>query len=319
MPKISTHIITGFLGSGKTTFLQELLKDKKNENIAVIVNELGEIALDDILIKSEFVREKTLLLNSGCMCCKRREDLALSLKNILDKMDLNNQKLQRVIIETTGLANPAPIIFTFLTDPFLSNHFELSNIITCVDALNGIEHIKNNEEALNQIIISDCILLTKCDLNPDINELSKVIKGLNSSIQLIKKAEFNFDDLINTKHQEINIEDTQKHSDDINSLCFYFENFIDWNLFSIWLSMLLNKYGDKILRVKGLLDIGENTLININGVGHLIYPPTHIKSEEKNSKLVFIAKNLSLDKIILSLESFLNLSKQEVKFRVVKF
>ncbi|EAI4298574.1 GTP-binding protein [Campylobacter lari] len=318
MAKISVHIITGFLGSGKTTFLKELLNKEKQDDIAIIVNELGEISLDHDILNADFIKEKTLFLNSGCMCCNKREDLIQKLKNLLNDYDKKSQILQRVIIETTGLANPAPIIFTFLNDMFLFHHFEISNIITCIDALNGMKHIENNEEAYNQIASSDCIVMTKNDLNPDIKILNEKINSICQGINIIKKEKFNFDTLLNIKHQDFFLSkklNKNFHNENIQSICISFKQTIDWSIFGIWLSMLLHQYGDQILRVKGLLDIGEDFLVNINGVGHIIYPPIHIKNiQNKESKVVFIVKNLDTLKIISSLKSFLILSKEKIEF-----
>ncbi|TEY03430.1 GTP-binding protein [Campylobacter sp. US33a] len=318
MAKIPIHIITGFLGSGKTTFLKELLSKEKQDNIAIIVNELGQISLDHSILDADFIKEKTLFLNSGCMCCNKREDLIQKLRNLLDNYDKKSQILQRVIIETTGLANPAPIIFTFLSDAFLFHHFEISNIITCIDALNGLDHIENNEEAYNQIASSDCILMTKNDLNANTQILNEKINSIHQGINIIKKENFTFNTLLNTKRQEIFFNKTPNknfHNKNIQSICISFKKAIDWSIFGIWLSMLLHQYGTQILRVKGLLDIGEDFLVNINGVGHIIHPPTHIKNtRDKESKLVFITKNLDPLKIISSLESFLALSKEKIEF-----
>lgn len=317
--KIPIHIITGFLGSGKTTFLKELLSDKKEANIAVVVNELGAISLDDTLIQTEFVKEKTIMLDAGCMCCNKREDLSIKFKELLNRYDQNNQKLERILIETTGIANPAPIIFTFLSDVFLSNHFEIANIITCIDALSGLSHIQNNQEAHNQIISSDCILLTKTDLNPDVSALKTKIDSIHRGIDFIDKKDFSFDQLINVKNQNLDFtydktSRTQSHTSDIDSLCLCFEEALDWSIFSIWLSMLLHRYGKQILRVKGLLDVGEDYLVNLNGVGHLIYPTSHIKTQAKGSKLVIIAKGLNLSQVGKSLETFLQLSGRYAQF-----
>ncbi|TLD85075.1 GTP-binding protein [Helicobacter sp. MIT 11-5569] len=313
--KIPIHIITGFLGSGKTTFLKELLQDKKNANIAVVVNELGEISLDDMLIQTEFVKEKTIMLNAGCMCCNKREDLSIKFKELLNKYEQKNQKLERILIETTGIANPAPIIFTFLSDIFLSNHFEVFNIITCIDALSGLSHIQNNQEAYNQIISADCILLTKTDLNHDISPLKTKIDSIHQGIDFIDKKDFSFENLTNIKSQNLTaIPNETSHTSEIDSLCLSFDESLDWSIFSIWLSMLLHRYGEQILRVKGLLDVGEDYLVNLNGVGHLIYPTTHTKTRGKGSKLVIIAKNLDLKRIAKSLESFLNLSARYTQY-----
>lgn len=314
MPKIAVHIITGFLGSGKTTFLKELLKEQKNANIALLVNELGEISLDDTIIQAEFVKEKTIMLPSGCVCCNKREDLIHKFKEILNKYEQNKQNLERIIIETTGLANPAPIIFTFLNDPFLSNHFQIANTITCVDSLNGLTHIQNNEEACNQIINSDCIVLTKNDLNAKNDSVIRAIKALHYGVTIIIKEKFDFTMLECLKHKDFNFSQTKfenkAHNNTIYSVSLCLDGMVNWSALSIWLSMFLHRYGSQILRIKGLICISKEVLISINGVGHLMYPPEHIKNfkKEKCSQLVFIAKNLDLTRIQVSLQSFLALS-----------
>ncbi|MCX2682548.1 GTP-binding protein [Campylobacter sp. MIT 21-1685] len=319
MSKISVHIITGFLGSGKTTFLKELLRERKNTNTAILVNELGEISLDDVIIETEFVKEKTIILPSGCICCNKREDLIKKFKEMLNKYDQNRQIVERIIIETTGLANPAPIIFTFLSDSFLSNHFQIVNIITCVDALNGLSHIQNNEEACAQIINSDCIVLTKNDLNQKTDSLIDTIQSLHYGVNIIAKENFYFNTLNTLQHKIFHFSQKEVqnkiHKNTMHSICLRFDGTFNWSVFSIWLSMLLHRYGSQILRIKGLIYIGEGHFININAVGHLVYPPEHINKleKEKRSQLVFIAKNLDLTPITTSLQSFLNLCSSKVK------
>lgn len=229
-------------------------------------------------------------------------------KELLDNFENKGKKPQRVILETSGLANPAPIIFTFQSDVFLANHFELANIITCIDAFEGLNHLQN-EEACNQILSSDFLILTKKkDLNPHTQSLEEKINTLYPNIQIISKENFNFD-MLSSHHKiqrEIKNIEIKSHKDDISSITLIFDKAINWNIFSIWLSMLLHEHGSKILRVKGLINTEESYLTNINGVGHLIYHPTHTKISSLNhpSQLVFIAKNLKLDRIKESLEIF---------------
>lgn len=321
MPRIPTHIITGFLGSGKTTFLKELLSKNSRDGIALVMNELGEIALDQKLIQTDFIREKTLFLNAGCACCNKREDLKEKFRELLNFHEKKGNKLQRVLVETTGLANPAPIIFTFLTDPFLSNHFEISNIFTCVDALEGLKHLEN-KEAQNQILSSDCIILTKSDLGSNLEQLYERISELSPGIKILQKQEVDFKLLSETQSTQSNIsyKSAQTHSNDISSLSMSFSENLDWNIFGIWLSMLLYEHGNNILRIKGLIRTNEDYLTSINGVGHLIYRPTHTKisSKDQESSLVFITKNLPIEKIEHSLRVFSGLGKNNTKFTVLK-
>lgn len=219
MAKIPVHVVTGFLGSGKTTFLKEILTNQALNDIALVINELGEVSLDHKLVQTDFIEEQTLFLNAGCACCNKREDLQKKFKELLDNFENKGKKPQRVILETSGLANPAPIIFTFQSDVFLANHFELANIITCIDAFEGLNHLQN-EEACNQILSSDFLILTKKDLNPHTQSLEEKINTLYPNIQIISKENFNFD-MLSSHHKiqrEIKNIEIKSHKDDISSI-----------------------------------------------------------------------------------------------------
>ncbi len=137
-------VVTGFLGSGKTTLLSNVLKDERFANTAVIINEYGQAGLDHRLIRR--IEEKTRLLGGGCICCNMREDLVNELKSILNESERGEIKLDRVVIETTGLADPAPILFSILMDPLLTNRYFVDGVICCLDAANGELHLRNNPE-----------------------------------------------------------------------------------------------------------------------------------------------------------------------------
>ena len=315
MPKIPITLITGFLGSGKTSFLSEYLgaNQSANNGIALIINEIGQVALDQRILRSSinYSDEKMLYLNAGCVCCNKRVDLVDSLKSTLDGYDSRGEFLKRVIIETTGLANPAPILWTILSDTFLGAHFETQGVIACIDALNGFAHLQNNE-AREQIIFADSVLLTKTDLQGDsrvLDNLRERILALNPSVAVFDKAEFkgaNFDALFSQKSLRDSVPQISQdsHSQGFETLSISFEGAIEWSAFGIWLSLLLHKYGTQILRVKGIIDIGEDFLVSINGAMHIIHPPTHITKDFSGSKLVFITRNLGQTKIIDSLKGF---------------
>lgn len=313
MPKIKVNLITGFLGSGKTSFLSEYLQTNNTKNIALIINELGQVGLDGRLLRAsvDYIDEQMLFLNAGCVCCNKRLDLINSLKKLLDSYESRGEKLERVIIESTGLASPAPILWTLLSDTFLSAHFEAECVISCVDAVNGLLHL-DNDEAKEQIIFADKVLLTKTDLNDKTQDLEREILNLNPNLRLFDKknadlkALFSPTNSLNTRLEKR----ANSHSQGFQSLALRFEDAIEWSAFGIWLSLLLHKYGTQILRVKGILDIGEDFLVNINGAMHVICPPTHIKKDEKSgSELVFIIRNLQKEQILRSLKGFENLLK----------
>lgn len=316
MAKIAVNIVTGFLGSGKTTFLSELLRDSR-ENIAVLVNEFGDSGLDDSILASFFVEEQTILLNQGCICCNRRQDLADKLKEILNLYHTSGKKLDKVVIETTGLATIEPILFTILSDTFLQNHFFVNAVFTCIDSLNGLEHLKN-EENIAQIVNSDYLLITKTDIKQDTKMLEKELRSLNYSALIFNKNEFCNDEFFNINFKKRlvnNPKDLNSHNTNIKTISLNIQGKMDWSAFGIWLSALLYKYGDKILRVKGLLNINDEYLINVNGVRHLVYPPIHIKKTKTymESNLVFISKEMDLDKVFSSLQSFSKLLNIQIQ------
>lgn len=329
MAKIPLTLITGFLGSGKTSFLGQYLRANNDKGIAVIINEIGQVALDQRVLRSsvDYSEEQMLYLNAGCVCCNRRVDLVESLKNVLNSYDSRGEVLNRVIIETTGLANPAPILWTLLSDTFLGAHFEACGVIACIDALNGFLHLEN-EEAREQIIFADSVLLTKTDLQGDkksLEALKAEILGLNPSVEIFDKAILDFNaifaessaNLANTGQKSQNLDSFTKsqnlaknpahnpHAQGFETLSISFSGAIEWSGFGIWLSLLLHKYGTKVLRVKGIIDIGEDFLVSINGAMHIIHPPTHIKKDaQSGSNLVFITRNLPKEKILDSLKGF---------------
>lgn len=323
MAKIPVSLVTGFLGSGKTSFLKEFLSSNNQSGIALIINELGEVALDQRILKTalRFEDEKMLYLNSGCVCCNKRLDLKSSLKSLLESYEKEGKELKHIIIESTGLALPAPILWTLLSDAFLSSHFSLQTVISCVDVLNGFLHLQN-EEARQQIIASDLVLLTKTDLKEDNEELKDKLLSLNPSLLILDKSKLNYKELfapqnkLHTSLAKINSFEIQSkqetHTDGFDSLALGFCGSVEWSAFGIWLSALLHKYGTQIMRVKGLLDIGEDFLISVNGVGHIIHTPTHIKKDEElGSKLVLITRKLEKKRLLRSLQAFKSLLKTE--------
>lgn len=307
MSKVKISIITGFLGSGKTTFLSEILSDIDSSNLAIIVNEFGQNSLDDTILNASYAKEKTTVIGSGCMCCNKRDDLIIKLKDILNSYELNGKRLDRVIIETTGLANPAPILWTVLSDPFLSNHFEIAGLFTCVDAINGLNHL-NHQEAINQISASDSVIITKSDLNSDYNELCKTLKSIYAGVKIYDKRYIKFSDLFNDVKKDYSNIEQNSHTQGLSSISLNFNKPVEWSAFTIWLSLLLHRYGAQILRTKGIISTKQNHLISINSVCHIVHPPRHIDNlngENPGSCIVIIAQNLDLNLVKESLKSFL--------------
>ncbi|WP_033784609.1 CobW family GTP-binding protein [Helicobacter pylori] len=307
MPKIPITLITGFLGSGKTSFLSEYLNQIDHQGVALIINEIGQAALDQRILSVQYCGEKMLYLNAGCVCCNKRMDLVESLKAALNDYEWRGEILKRIIIETTGLANPAPILWTILSDTFLGAHFEIQSVVVCVDALNARTHLTNNE-AREQIVFADSVLLTKTDLQNDSVALMKLKERLwtiNPSAEIFDKKNINYESFFSRKNRTQNfMPRMDSHSQGFESLSINFEGAMEWSAFGIWLSLLLHKYSTQILRIKGIIDIGSGFLVSINGVMHIIYPPKHILKDQNGSNLVFIMRHLEREKILNSLEGF---------------
>jgi G3E family GTPase len=327
------NILTGFLGSGKTTLLQRLLKSPQLAEVAVLVNELGEIGLDHHLLKN--VAESTLLLENGCVCCAIRGDLQQALRDLLSKRmrgDVSN--FRRVVIETSGLADPAPIAYTLLRDPVIRHHFRLSSILTTIDALNGMAQLETFAEASKQAAVADRLILTKTDLAEadTVHALAAHLRRLNPSALLLAAAEIDVDggrllvdDIydVDRKPREIarwlaagdpgaQGEAVQalghEHTHDIHAFSLTFVQPLDWSAFGIWSTMLLHRHGGDVLRIKALLNVaGVSTPVLINGVQHLVHPPSHLDAwpdGDRRSRLVFIVRGLSRPQIERSLAAF---------------
>ncbi|MDC0074950.1 GTP-binding protein [Alphaproteobacteria bacterium] len=326
---IPVHIITGFLGSGKTSLIKKLMKYKLIKNAAIIVNEFGEVGIDHHLV--EAVDENMVMLQSGCICCTIREDLTTTLIDLWEKKSENKIKFETVVIETTGLADPSPIIYSLMTYDKIKYHFSLGNIITIIDVINGLNNLSKQQESIKQLAVADKVIISKTDISKTkLDILKNKIKLINPSAKILLSADkispikIFTNDLynLNTKHQDViawindealknnekHVHNRNRHNESIYSFCLYFNESLDWTVFGIWLTMLLNKYGQLILRIKGLLNVKDvKGPVAIHGVQHMIYPPVHLGSwpdNDKRSKIVFIVDSMDKEKIQKSLKIF---------------
>jgi G3E family GTPase len=309
-------VVTGFLGSGKTTLLGRVLSEPPMANTAVLVNEFGEVGLDHHLLRR--VDERTLLLRSGCVCCTTREDLVDALMELLN-MDQRGEipRLERVVIETTGLADPAPILHTIFSDPVLQHHFSVDLVLTTVDAVNGELHLDRNPESVKQVAAADKIVVTKTDI-AEPNSVEGLISRLctiNPSARVIEAAfgEVDVDELFRPEGAGTHAVpaylagETPHDVGETYSVSVTFGGPIDWTAFGIWFSMLLHARGEDVLRVKGLLDVGETGPVVLNGVQHIIHPPQHLDEwpdEDHRSRIIFITKRIRPEELLDSLRAF---------------
>ena len=312
-------VVTGFLGSGKTTLLSNVLRDPRFENTAAIINEFGEAGLDHRVIRR--IEESTRLLSGGCICCNMREDLINELKNILNEAERGDIPLDGVVIETTGLADPAPILFSILMDPMLTNRYYVDNVVCCLDAANGELHLKNNPESVKQLVTADTVIITKTDLvsNEQVDLMREKLRQLNPAALVREAANGVIDPEVVFGGAGLNSMETRlsnvrqlmeqgpSHGGDVRSMSIKFYEPLDWVSFGLWMSMLLYAHGEQMLRIKGIVDVGERGPIVINGVQHIIHPPNHLddwNGEEHNSQIVFIMKELEPERIMESLKAF---------------
>lgn len=303
------HLITGFLGSGKTTLLQRLLADPALADTAVLINEFGEVGLDHHLLGR--IDETMVLLPSGCVCCTIRGELAAALRDLHARRERAEMPaFRRLVVESTGLADPFPILSTVQADPVLRHHFRLGTVVTTVDAVNGI----GRPESVKQVAVADRLVLTKTDLAPDTDALVACLRRLNPDAPLIRAAEEEiaaaalFDSPARSSLRAVPTTADAPHGS-VQAFALAFEGALDWTMFGVWMTMLLNRHGTKVLRVKGILNVaGSDAPVAVHGVQHLVHPPSHMTAwpdSDRRSRLVFIVDGLDRPAIERSLRAFL--------------
>ena len=310
-------LLTGFLGSGKTTLLRRLLADPALRDTAVIINEFGEVALDHLLV--ERLDGETVVLGSGCLCCTMRGDLAATMRDLHSRRERGTVPMfRRLVIESTGLADPFPVLSTLRADPVLRHHFRAAGVVTTVDAVNGLLQLDRYVESMRQAAIADVIALTKTDICGDdvVMPLRVRLGALNPQAPVFRVADrpLPANALLAAGRSPFKAvgepDGTFAHS----LACAFsiiVEEPLDWSSFGVWLTMLLNRHGARILRVKGLLALrGEARPVAVHAVQNLVHAPTHLEAwpdSDRRSRLVFIVEGLDPDLIRRSFEAFARL------------
>ncbi|MCC7080158.1 MAG: GTP-binding protein [Burkholderiales bacterium] len=326
--RIPISVITGFLGSGKTTLLKKLLRHPGMSNAAVIVNEFGEESIDHELLETS--SERMALLDNGCLCCTVRTDLQETLRDILTKR-LHGQVIQfdRVFVETTGLADPAPVVQTLASDSLLADKFRLDCVVTLVDAVNGLQQLDTLNEPLKQAAIADRLLLSKTDLaRPEqVAALRARLADINPQAVLIEVVQGEVDPALlvdvglatrNVPAEKLSrwigplaapvgssggsgLSPHAGHSSGIESFCLWFERPFTWSSFETCMTVLTSLRGPDLLRVKGLVNVeGEAGPVVVQGVQHIFHPPATLPAwsdSDHRSRIVFITRRIERETI----------------------
>jgi G3E family GTPase len=319
---IPVTVLTGFLGSGKTTILSRILRDPAFEDTAVIVNEFGEVGLDHLLVES--TDESIIDLSCGCICCTIRGDLMATLIDLYERREAGEiRRFKRVVLETTGLADPAPIIHTLMQEPLVFSHYRLAQVVTAVDAVNAMATFDRQAEAVKQVAVADALLVTKTDITNDDAALaaletrlaevnptaarSRCIDGAVNPDMLFSGGLYDpaakiadvadwlaQEAAAGGHHHDVNV---NRHGDGIATYSLRRDIPVSRAGLAVFMQMLADQKGDDLLRLKGLVALSDDPgrPAVVHGVQHVIHPIRRLEAwpdGESSTSLVFIVRGI---------------------------
>lgn len=319
---IPVSIVTGFLGSGKTTLINRLLKRPEMNRVAVVVNELGEIGVDNDLV--EVSSEQMMLLNNGCLCCVLRGDLQETLRDLfIRRRNGEIIDFDRVVIETTGLADPAPVMQTLITDTLLLEQYRLDCVVTLVDAVNAPGQLEQFSEPVKQVALADRLIVTKADLaGPSaVDALVARLNALNprAPVRVALNGEIDLAFLVDVglRRTSVRLEELERwlgetdghdhegahrHDEHVQTFVLQFDKPMPWAAFTQCMELLTALRGPDLLRVKGLVNVaGKPGPMVVQGVQHLFHPPLELRDwpgEDRTTRLVFITRGISRESVM---------------------
>jgi G3E family GTPase len=301
--RIPVYVVTGFLGAGKTTLVREFLKTPEGANTAVVVNEFGTIGIDDALVRAS--ADETVLLGNGCVCCNTRSDLQIALRGLVaDRERGAIPHFQRIVIETSGLADPGPILQTFTSDRALAGEFHVEAAVALVDAASARETLDWSVEARKQVILADTLVVTKTDLAtlPEVELLKHRLADLNphaaieTAVNGVIEPRLLFADRGGAIPERNAFVAEAAHSDGIRSFVWTEAAPISWNAFSRAMETLSALRGPDLLRAKGFLNVvGCSGPVVIQVVQHLMHAPVELQTwpaADHATRVVFITRNI---------------------------